>query len=86
MFHINTKALYALRYNDKAVLENHHVSAAFFLIKEDNMNIFQNFKPEDYKLARERMISMVLATDMANHFADVAKLRGRIAAGNCAIA
>lgn len=45
------------------------------------MNIFKNFKNEDYKLARERIISMVLGTDMANHFADVAKLRGRIAAG-----
>lgn len=27
------------------------------------------------------MISMILATDMQNHFTDIAKLKGRLAAG-----
>ena len=30
---------------------------------------------------RERVISIVLATDMSNHFTDIAKLKGRLAAG-----
>jgi hypothetical protein len=32
---------------------------------------------EDYKKMRVRLISMVLATDMSNHFADIAKFKSR---------
>ncbi len=39
----------ALLYNDKAVLENHHVSAAFRLMKEDDCNILANMRREDHK-------------------------------------
>lgn len=39
----------ALLYNDKAVLENHHVSAAFRLMKEDDCNILSNLRREDHK-------------------------------------
>lgn len=67
---------------DKAVLENHHVSAVFALLQNDNYNIFAKFNKEDYKNIRERIITVVLATDMSNHFTDIAKLKGRLAAGN----
>jgi 3'5'-cyclic nucleotide phosphodiesterase len=39
----------ALLYNDKAVLENHHVSAAFRTLREENQNILQTLKKEEYK-------------------------------------
>lgn len=39
-----------------------------------------NFSNDDFKRLRERMISMILATDMQNHFTDQAKLKGRLAA------
>lgn len=67
---------------DRSVLENHHVSAAFALLKDDSLNIFNNFSKADFKVIRERIISMVLGTDMASHFNDVNKLKGRLAAGN----
>jgi hypothetical protein len=50
-------------------------------MKDDKFNILKNFTKEDHKAIRERMIGMVLATDMATHFADIAKLRGRLQAG-----
>lgn len=39
----------ALLYNDRAVLENHHVSAAFRLMKEDDNNILSSLKKEEYR-------------------------------------
>jgi len=79
VFHVNTSSTYAVRYNDKSVLENHHVAATFALMKDDNYNIFKQFAPDKYKQVRERMIGMVLATDMVFHFSDVAMLKGRLA-------
>ena len=73
--------MFAIRYNDKSVLENHHVAAAFGLLKDDQYNIFKTFSKENYKAIREKMIAMVLSTDMSQHFTDVAQLKGRLAAG-----
>lgn len=63
---------------DKAVLENHHASAAFKLALEEKNEIFKNFSREDYSKIRERIIGMILATDMSLHFTDIAKLKGRL--------
>ena len=41
----------ALLYNDKAVLENHHLSASFRLLKEDDYNILSTLKAEEYRFA-----------------------------------
>ena len=42
----------AMLYNDKAVLENHHVSAAFRLMRDDEFNIVANLKREEYRWVR----------------------------------
>jgi len=39
----------ALLYNDKAVLENHHLSATFRLLKEDEYNVVSTLKAEEYR-------------------------------------
>lgn len=41
----------ALLYNDRAVLENHHISAGFRLMKEDETNILTNLSKEEYRYA-----------------------------------
>ena len=66
---------------DKSVLENHHSSTAFQIISQDEFNIFKNFNREQYTKVRERIIGMVLATDMAHHFTDIGKLKARLCAG-----
>jgi hypothetical protein len=81
-FHINTRSTYAVRYNDKSVLENHHISASSQILMEDKYNIFKSFSKEDNNRMRERLIAMVLATDMANHFADLAKIKGRLSSAD----
>ncbi len=71
----------ALRYNDQSVLENHHIAASFALMhSSSSLNIFEDLNKDDYKRARELMISLVLQTDMAKHFGDVGKFKGRIQA------
>jgi len=37
---------------------------------------------EDYKRFRQLMIELILSTDMANHFSELAKLKARIPAEN----
>ena len=65
--------------SDKAVLENHHVSAAFMVLQDPDRAIFSEFSKDQYQKIRERMVSMVLATDMAQHFSDLGKMKGRLA-------
>lgn len=79
---INSRDPLAIRYNDKSPLENHHVSQTFLILKEQEgkFNFINNLSSDDKKKFRDRMISMILATDMQHHFADLAKLKGRLAA------
>jgi len=39
----------ALLYNDKSVLESHHLSAAFRLLKDDDFNVISTLKTEEYR-------------------------------------
>lgn len=66
---------------DKAVLENYHVASTFELLKDTQYNIFENASKADYKSIREKMIALVLATDMSQHFAELGLMKTRIAAG-----
>jgi len=75
---IEFKTPLALCYNDKSVLENYHLCKAFLIAnKKESCNIFSNFSVKDYNTIRSMVISMVLATDMANHFSDLYNLINR---------
>ena len=67
-FEISKQSKLAIRYNDESVLENHHVSQFFKLIKAQSVNILQNVKPEEYRKIRKFMVSNILGTDMKSHF------------------
>eukprot|EP00106_Octopus_bimaculoides_P011299 XP_014778741.1 PREDICTED: calcium/calmodulin-dependent 3',5'-cyclic nucleotide phosphodiesterase 1A-like isoform X3 [Octopus bimaculoides] len=77
-FHINTGSEVALLYNDKAVLENHHVSAAFKLLKLDEYNILTGLSKEEYREFRSLLIDMVLATDMSFHFQQIKNMKSML--------
>jgi hypothetical protein len=74
---INTQAKLAMRYNDRSVLENHHVASAFALTLEEDKDLFAQLLPEDYRHIRMVMIEMVLATDIAQHFSLLMKFKGK---------
>lgn len=41
----------AILYNDRSVLENHHVSAAYRLMAEEDMNILVNLNKDDWRFS-----------------------------------
>jgi hypothetical protein len=74
-YHINKRTELSRRYNDISVLENYHISSAFKVISQKNSNIFCDIQNEEYRVIRKRIVECVLATDMAKHAKEVARLK-----------
>nr|XP_020470991.1 calcium/calmodulin-dependent 3',5'-cyclic nucleotide phosphodiesterase 1C-like isoform X2 [Monopterus albus] len=74
-FHVQTRSDIAMLYNDRAVQENHHVSAAYRLLQDDEMNIFCNLSKDDWRELRTLVVEMVLATDMSCHFQQIKTMK-----------
>ncbi|XP_045534771.1 calcium/calmodulin-dependent 3',5'-cyclic nucleotide phosphodiesterase 1 isoform X2 [Papilio machaon] len=74
-FHVMSGSDTALLYNDRAVLENHHISAAFRLMRDEECNILQNLSRDEFREFRTLVIDMVLATDMSFHFQQLKNMR-----------
>ncbi|XP_049332531.1 dual specificity calcium/calmodulin-dependent 3',5'-cyclic nucleotide phosphodiesterase 1A isoform X6 [Astyanax mexicanus] len=75
-FHIQTRSDTAILYNDRSVLESHHVSAAYRLLQDDDeMNILYNLSKDDWREFRALVVEMVLATDMSCHFQQVKAMK-----------
>lgn len=62
------------------MLENHHVASSFKLLKNKELDIFQELDKDDFKTIRKKMIGLVLATDMSHHFREMGKYKPRISA------
>ncbi|XP_014804927.1 PREDICTED: calcium/calmodulin-dependent 3',5'-cyclic nucleotide phosphodiesterase 1C isoform X1 [Calidris pugnax] len=78
-FHIQTRSDSAILYNDRSVLENHHVSAAYRLLQDDEeMNILSNLSKDDWREFRTLVIEMVLATDMSCHFQQIKAMKNAL--------
>ena len=59
-----------------------HVAETFkVLIKNDN-NLFEKFTPEEFRVARRRMIKAILATDMSKHAQSFSELKHYIESFN----
>ena len=79
-FHINSSSDLAITYNDASCLENFHTSFLFKILRRDENNILERFNTQNYKSIRKRMISQILATDMARHAEVVSLIRAKIKA------
>ncbi|VDL75900.1 unnamed protein product [Nippostrongylus brasiliensis] len=77
-FHIQSGSNYALLYNDRSVLENHHVSSCFRLMKEDDKNIFNHLTRDEFRELRNMVIEIVLATDMSTHFVQIKTMKNML--------
>eukprot|EP00451_Oxyrrhis_marina_P038530 CAMPEP_0204369302 /NCGR_PEP_ID=MMETSP0469-20131031/44847_1 /ASSEMBLY_ACC=CAM_ASM_000384 /TAXON_ID=2969 /ORGANISM="Oxyrrhis marina" /LENGTH=643 /DNA_ID=CAMNT_0051359001 /DNA_START=44 /DNA_END=1975 /DNA_ORIENTATION=- len=76
VFQVKTRAELAIKYNDKAVLENHHVSFAYTVIAEEaGCNVFKDIDNSTYTTVRANTIAMVLSTDISKHFEELGKLK-----------
>ena len=73
-FLCNSGSDLAALYNDITVLENHHAAFGFKLtMSDERVNIFQNLDRDSFKLIRQGIIDLVLATDMSKHFVHLNK-------------
>jgi hypothetical protein len=75
---VNSRSQWALEYNDKSPLENHHIAATFMIIEHPSYAIFKDLNADEFKDVRKKMIGIVLATDAAFHFDEVGKFKARI--------
>ena len=77
-FLINASTDLAITYNDASCLENFHTSFLFKILRKEENNILEKFSTQNYKTIRKRMISQILATDMARHGEVVSLIRSKI--------
>ena len=77
-FQINASSEMAITYNDSSCLENFHLAKLFTTIRKDDTNIFEKLSSQDYKKIRKKMISEILATDMAIHGKVLNNIRSKI--------
>ena len=69
----------ALLYNDKSVLENHHVSYMFRTMHDfADCNILCNLSRDDFMEFRQLTVDMILATDMSFHFSQLKSMKAAI--------
>eukprot|EP01029_Cantina_marsupialis_P012905 TRINITY_DN2856_c0_g2_i1.p1 TRINITY_DN2856_c0_g2~~TRINITY_DN2856_c0_g2_i1.p1 ORF type:complete len:960 (-),score=188.83 TRINITY_DN2856_c0_g2_i1:533-3412(-) len=80
-FLVQTKHDLAIRYNDRSVLENYHLYCAFTLAKRPERNYMCTLEVEHEVKLRELVISLVLATDLKDHFAIVGSFESMLSAG-----
>ncbi|KNC99241.1 uncharacterized protein SPPG_05497 [Spizellomyces punctatus DAOM BR117] len=79
-FLIVTQNPKAILYNDRSVLENHHLATGFSIMLKEENNILAAFSTEDARKVREQVIDMVMATDMAGHFTTLAMFKNKVSA------
>ncbi|EER04142.1 calcium/calmodulin-dependent 3',5'-cyclic nucleotide phosphodiesterase, putative, partial [Perkinsus marinus ATCC 50983] len=77
-FLVNIRHPMAIRYSDSAILENHHVAAAFASLSDMDVNPMANYSEDDWVLSRKMIIEMVLMTDNQNHFTTLSELRSKL--------
>ena len=53
VFESKTRSKLATLYNDFAILENHHAASFFFLVEDEELNIFKEFSREEMTRTRK---------------------------------
>ncbi|KAJ3094979.1 cAMP-specific 3',5'-cyclic phosphodiesterase 4A [Phlyctochytrium planicorne] len=77
-FLVSTRHSKAVFYNDRSVLENHHLASAWAILLKEESNILCNLSKEEYRTVREQCVDMVLATDLSGHFAMLSAFKNKV--------
>lgn len=67
-FQINSKSHLANLYGNKSVLENHHYAVCMKILHQQESKVFAGFDDEEKQQLYANVRSLILGTDMANHF------------------
>jgi hypothetical protein len=80
-FHENTQSPLAMLYNDTSIMENHHCSTTLKILAREECNLMANLTAEQQKANRNRIVNIILATDMTKHFDVTNKFKLKVEAG-----
>lgn len=81
-FHVQVRDAKAVLYNDRSVLENHHLAQSYFLLNRPENNIFAELSAKDYAQVRKMIVDLVLATDLSTHFDFLAQFKSSVSSGS----
>ncbi len=82
-FLIRTKHPKAIRYSDTSPLENHHIAAAYKLMKSgSDHDVFAYLDENSQRIVRKMLIQMVISTDLAYHFELISNVQSKIMSEN----
>ena len=75
-FHVNCGHPLALRYNDRAVLEEWHAFSMWHVLRRPDCDILARYSAADVAKIRKFSVAGILATDMTQHGAITGGVRG----------
>ena len=67
-YNIKSATPLGILFKDKSVMEVHHCTVAIRILSKDECNIFKNLSSQDLKTVWNWIVTLILATDMAEHF------------------
>ena len=69
----------AILYNDRSVLENHHLAAAWSLfLSDERYNFLVHLERAEFRRFRYLIIEAILATDLKRHFEILAEFNAKV--------
>jgi len=80
-FHARTASFLSTLYNDRSVLEQHHLACSFEMLRLPKYNVFHALTPEKTKDVRDTIVEVLFATDMSSHAKIFSQFRKRIQDG-----
>ncbi|KAJ3130049.1 cAMP-specific 3',5'-cyclic phosphodiesterase 4D [Nowakowskiella sp. JEL0407] len=68
----------AILYNDRSILENHHLASSFQILLQEECNFLESMTIEEYRVFREQVIELVIATDISMHFQTLSNIKNKV--------
>lgn len=67
-YNVKAETPLGILFKNQSVMEMHHCEVTIDIMSNDQCNLFAALSPQDYKIAWNTVINLILATDMAKHF------------------
>jgi hypothetical protein len=71
-FHVNATTQLAITYSDQSVNEYMHLATCWQILSKEENNWMSIFLNDQRNFVKKSMLELILATDMANHFTNIA--------------
>lgn len=69
IYNVKAETPFGILFKDQSVMEMHHITVAIPIITRDDINLFHSLDSDETKKMWNLFVKLILATDMAKHFA-----------------